>query len=51
MFDRFGGDPLPYGLNELNRKVVGTLARFLHEQKLIERQPNLDPLFIVPRGS
>src|SRR6187551_2189131 len=50
-FDQFGGDPLPYGLNDINRKVVGTLARFLHEQKLIERQPDLDPLFIVPRGS
>jgi len=51
MFDRFDGDPLPYGLNELNRKVVGTLARFLREQRLIERRPDLDPLFIVPRGS
>ena len=42
---------LPYGLNELNRMVVGTLARFLREQRLIERRPDLDPLFIVPRGS
>jgi hypothetical protein len=28
------------------RKVVGTLARFLHEQKLIERQPDLQKLFL-----
>jgi 4,5-dihydroxyphthalate decarboxylase len=48
IFDRFGGDPLPYGLNGINRKVVSTLARFLHEQKLIERQPELDSLFIAP---
>jgi hypothetical protein len=45
-FDQFGGDPLPYGLNDLNRKVVGTLARFLHEQKLIARTPDLDDLFL-----
>ena len=45
-FDRFGGDPLPYGLNDINRKVVGTLARFLHEQKLIERQPDLQRLLL-----
>ena len=48
IFDQFSGDPLPYGLNDINRTVVGTLARFLHEQKLIERQPELDPLFIAP---
>jgi 4,5-dihydroxyphthalate decarboxylase len=45
-FDRFGGDPLPYGLGDINRKVVGTLARFLHEQKLIERKPDLQTLFL-----
>jgi hypothetical protein len=50
-FDQFAGDPLPYGLNDINRKVVGTLARFLHEQKLIERQPELDSLFIGTRGA
>ena len=43
--DLFGTDPLSYGLNETNRKVVGTLARFLHEQKLIKTQPDLDILF------
>lgn len=46
-FNQFGGDPLPYGLNGINRNVVNTLARFLHEQKLIERQPDLDSLFIA----
>jgi 4,5-dihydroxyphthalate decarboxylase len=50
-FDQFAGDPLPYGLNDINRKVVGTLARFLHEQKLIERQPELDSLFIGTRDA
>jgi 4,5-dihydroxyphthalate decarboxylase len=50
-FDQFAGDPLPYGLNDINRKVVSTLARFLHEQKLIERQPELDPLFIGTRDA
>ena len=48
-FELFGGDPLSYGLNGINRKVVGTLARFLHEQKLIEREPELDRLFIATR--
>lgn len=46
MFDRFGGDPLPYGLNEVNRKVVGTLARYLHGQKLIGRIPDVKNLFL-----
>jgi 4,5-dihydroxyphthalate decarboxylase len=50
-FDQFAGDPLPYGLNDINRKVVGTLARFMHEQKLIERQPELDSLFIGTHGA
>jgi len=45
-FDRFGGDPLPYGLDDINRKVVGTLARFLHEQTLIGRIPDLQKLFL-----
>jgi 4,5-dihydroxyphthalate decarboxylase len=46
VFDRFGGDPLPYGLNEINRKVVGTLGRFLHEQKLVARTPDVQKLFL-----
>jgi len=50
-FDQFGGDPLPYGMNDINRKVVITLARFLQEQKLIARKPDLDTLFIGERGA
>jgi len=43
--DRFGGDPLPYGLNEANRRNVRMLAGYLHDQHLIERLPDLDALF------
>ena len=32
-------------------QVVGMLTRVLHEQKLIERQPELDPLFIGACGT
>jgi 4,5-dihydroxyphthalate decarboxylase len=45
-FDQFGGDPLPYGLNEANRKVIGKLVEFLHDQKLIRRRHDIDSLFI-----
>jgi 4,5-dihydroxyphthalate decarboxylase len=47
MFDRFGGDPLPYGLSEINRKIVGTVGQFLFEQKLIGNLPDVDPLFLA----
>jgi 4,5-dihydroxyphthalate decarboxylase len=42
----FGGDPLPYGLSESNRRTIETLCRYLHEQQLIE-QPvrEIDTLF------
>lgn len=46
VFDQFGGDPLPYGLNKVNRDVVGKLAGFLHEQKLVSKKPSVDELFI-----
>ena len=42
----FGDDPLPYGLPETNRKVVGKLIGYLHEQKLISRAPAIDELFV-----
>ena len=42
----FGGDPLPYGLNAVNRKVVATLASDLHEQGLVKALPSLDALFL-----
>jgi 4,5-dihydroxyphthalate decarboxylase len=46
VFDQFGGDPLPYGLTDLNRSVVQRLAGFLHDQKLIAAQPDVDALFV-----
>jgi 4,5-dihydroxyphthalate decarboxylase len=45
-FELFGGDPLPYGLTPLNRKVVEMLARYLHTQGLIEKMPETDTLFV-----
>lgn len=45
-FDQFGGDPLPYGLNEINRKVVAKLAKHLCDQKLIAREPDVQALFL-----
>lgn len=47
VFDQFGGNPLPYGLNKVNRDVVGKLAGFLFEQKLISKKPSVDELFIA----
>jgi len=46
-FDQFGGDPLPYGLNEINQKVVARLAKHLLDQKLIARSPDVPALFIA----
>lgn len=46
IFQQFGGDPLPYGLTELNRKVVGRVANFLHDQKLIAAAPDVNSLFV-----
>jgi len=46
VFDQFGGNPLPYGLNAINRDVVGRLAGFLFDQKLISKRPDVDELFI-----
>lgn len=41
-----GVDPMPFGLSEKNREVVGTLWRYLLEQKLISRIPDRDTLFV-----
>ncbi len=41
-----GDDPMPFGLTEKNREIVGTLWRYLLEQKLISRMPDMDPLFV-----
>jgi 4,5-dihydroxyphthalate decarboxylase len=46
VFDQFGGDPLPYGLNKANRDVVGRLAEFLFDQKLISKRQDVETLFI-----
>jgi 4,5-dihydroxyphthalate decarboxylase len=46
MFDKFGGDPLPYGLTETNRKVVARLGSYLRDQMLLSREPDLDRLFM-----
>jgi 4,5-dihydroxyphthalate decarboxylase len=41
----FSGDPLPYGMNAVNRMVVGTLADDLREQGFISTSLALDDLF------
>jgi 4,5-dihydroxyphthalate decarboxylase len=43
----FGGDPLPYGWNAGNRRVVGMLAEALREQEFIASVPALDSLFVT----
>jgi len=50
-FGMFDGDPLPYGLTPVNRRVIDRLARDLHEQGFIESVPDLDSLFIVPQAA
>ncbi len=40
----FGDDPFAYGL-KANFKTVKTLARYMHEQGLISREPDIDSLF------
>jgi 4,5-dihydroxyphthalate decarboxylase len=44
-FELFGGDPLPYGLTDINRRVVATLAGYLQRQGFIDKVPDLDELF------
>lgn len=39
--EQFGGGPLLYGLNEITSRAVSKLAKYLHDQKLIERQPDV----------
>lgn len=43
--DVAGDDPIPFGLTEKNREIVATLWRYLFEQKLISRMPDMDALF------
>ena len=42
----FDDDPFPMGLTEANRNNVSTLLRYLHEQKLISKLPEIDDLFL-----
>ena len=44
--ERWETDPMPFGLTDKNREIVGTLFRYLHEQKLVTRVPDMDPLFV-----
>lgn len=46
VFDQFGGNPLPYGLTDVNRSVVDRLVGFLFDQKLISGKLAVDDLFI-----
>ncbi len=39
-----GKDPWPYGL-EANRKTLTALVKYLHRQKLIDREPPLEEMF------
>lgn len=45
MFEKFGGDPLPYGLTPSNRMTVRRLAEHLYDQKLTAGVPDIDSLF------
>jgi 4,5-dihydroxyphthalate decarboxylase len=45
-FERFGGDPLPYGLTSDNRRNVAKLADYLHEQGFLPEVPEVDQLFV-----
>lgn len=47
----FGGDPLPYGLNAVNRMVAGTLARELDEQGFFAHPVDLDSVFLPLSGA
>jgi 4,5-dihydroxyphthalate decarboxylase len=44
--DPSGDDLIPFGLTAKNREIVSTLWRYLLEQKLINRMPDMDALFV-----
>lgn len=50
VFDLFQGDPLPYGLQPINRHVVSRLGEYLLRQEFIDRVPSVDSMFIIPTG-
>ena len=39
-------DPAPFGLTKINREIVGTLFRYLHEQILVGRLHEIDDAFV-----
>ncbi|MEE2655589.1 MAG: hypothetical protein VX434_07500 [Pseudomonadota bacterium] len=41
-----GHDFIKFGLTEKNREIVGTLFRYLHEQKFINNVPEINGLFV-----
>ena len=47
-FERFGGDPLPYGLTPGNQLVIKRLAGYLREQGFIATEPATEAVFAVP---
>jgi 4,5-dihydroxyphthalate decarboxylase len=46
-FALFDGDPLPYGLTPVNRRVLERLCAYLRDQGLIADLPPLDDLFLT----
>jgi 4,5-dihydroxyphthalate decarboxylase len=44
--DSQAADPIPFGLTAKNREIVGTLWRYLQEQKLINHIPDIEMLFV-----
>jgi 4,5-dihydroxyphthalate decarboxylase len=44
----FGGDPWPYGV-EANRPTLSALVRYLEEQGVIAKAPQVDELFVPVR--
>jgi len=46
-FQRFGGDPLPYGLTASNRRVIDRLAGHLKTQGFLPQMPAIDAVFAV----
>jgi 4,5-dihydroxyphthalate decarboxylase len=47
-FERFGGDPLEYGLTPANRLVIERLSAYLRDQGFIATTPAIDAVFAAP---
>ena len=48
--DADGHDFIQFGLTTKNREIVGTLMRYLYEQKFITQVPEVDELFVMGAG-